>query len=82
MHIECMVMHDIQNLFLIFFYQLGLLSPLPSGEKEVSQTPHSHYQLENHSYNTEVGICRNLLGDWESRTPTYPLVIPFQVIPL
>ena len=24
-----------------FFYKLGLLSPLPSGENEVSQTPHS-----------------------------------------
>ena len=40
MHIECMVMHDVQNESLIFFYQLGTLSPLPSGEKEVSQTPH------------------------------------------
>ena len=40
MHIECMVMHDVQNEFLLIFYQLGTLSPLPSGEKEVSQTPH------------------------------------------
>ena len=40
MHIECMVMHDVQNESLVFLYQLGTLSPLPSGEKEVSQTPH------------------------------------------
>ena len=40
MHIECMVMHDVQNESLVFFYQLGLLSTLPSGENEVSQTPH------------------------------------------
>ena len=40
MHIECTVMHDVQNESLVFFYQLGLLSPLPSGENEVSQTPH------------------------------------------
>ena len=33
-------MHDVQNESLVFFYQLGLLSPLPSGENEVSQTPH------------------------------------------
>ena len=39
MHIECMVMHDVQNESLVFLYQLGTLSPLPSGEKEVSQTP-------------------------------------------
>ena len=31
---------------LIFFYQLGLLSPLPSGEKEVSQTPHLEITTE------------------------------------
>ena len=41
MHIECMVMHNVQNESLVFFYQLGLLSTLPSGENEVSQTPHS-----------------------------------------
>ena len=35
-----MVMHDVQNESLVFLYQLGTLSPLPSGEKEVSQTPH------------------------------------------
>ena len=35
-----MVMHDVQNESLLFLYQLGTLSPLPSGEKEVSQTPH------------------------------------------
>ena len=40
MHIECMVMHDVQNESLVFLYKLGTLSPLPSGEKEVSQTPH------------------------------------------
>ena len=40
MHIQCMVMHDVQNEFPLIFYQLGTLSPLPSGEKEVSQTPH------------------------------------------
>ena len=40
MHIECMVMHYVQNEFLLIFYQLGTLSPLPSGEREVSQTPH------------------------------------------
>ena len=40
MHIECMVMHDVQNESLVFLNQLGTLSPLPSGEKEVSQTPH------------------------------------------
>ena len=44
MHIECMVMHDVQNESLVFLYQLGTLSPLPSGEKEVSQTP--HYSLD------------------------------------
>ena len=33
-------MHDVQNESLVFLYQLGTLSPLPSGEKEVSQTPH------------------------------------------
>ena len=44
MHIECMVMHDVQNESLVFLYQLGTLSPLPSGEKEVSQTPHSVIQ--------------------------------------
>ena len=43
MHIECMVMHDVQNESLVFLYQLGTLSPLPSGEKEVSQTPHRLY---------------------------------------
>ena len=43
MHIEFMVMHDVQNESLVFLYQLGTLSPLPSGEKEVSQT--SHYSL-------------------------------------
>ena len=37
-----MVMHDVQNESLVFLYQLGTLSPLPSGEKEVSQTPHYH----------------------------------------
>ena len=40
MHIESVVMHDVQDEFLLIFYQLGTLSPLPSGEKEVSQTPH------------------------------------------
>ena len=45
MHIECMVMHDVQNESLVFLYQLGTLSPLPSGEKEVSQTPHSAKQI-------------------------------------
>ena len=44
MHIECMVMHDVQNESLVFLYQLGTLSPLPSGEKEVSQTPHFGFQ--------------------------------------
>ena len=47
MHIECMVMHDVQNESLIFFYQLGTLSPLPSGEKEVSQTPHTFNIVPN-----------------------------------
>ena len=45
MHIECMVMHDVQNESLVFFYQLGLLSPLPSGENKVSQTPHCAAKL-------------------------------------
>ena len=45
MHIECMVMHDVQNESLVFLYQLGTLSPLPSGEKEVSQTPHWYVYL-------------------------------------
>ena len=35
-----MVMHVVQNESLVLIYQLGTLSPLPSGDKEVSQTPH------------------------------------------
>ena len=41
-----MVMHDVQNKFLLIFYQLGTLSPLPSGEKEVSQTPHCFLKVD------------------------------------
>ena len=51
MHIECMVMHDVQNESLVFFYQLGLLLPLPSGENEVSQTPHSVPSVTHRLFN-------------------------------
>ena len=42
MHIECMVSHCVQNKFIQFFYQSADTLPLPSGEKEVPQTPHSN----------------------------------------
>ena len=58
MHIECMVMHDVQNESLVFFYQLGLLSPLPSGENEVSQTPHYGYNPQESMTN-----ALSILGD-------------------
>ena len=44
------------------FYQLGTLSPLPSGEKEVSQTPHCmpSYDFDNH---TLCITCRGQVCD-------------------
>ena len=45
-----MVMHDVQNESLVFLYQLGTLLPLPSGEKEVSQTPPLNLKVCNRNY--------------------------------
>ena len=61
MHIECMVMHDVQNESLVFLYQLGTLSPLPSGEKEVSQTPHCKWTTATLNSNYEFLTPRNYL---------------------
>ena len=64
MHIECMVMHDVQNESLVLFYQLGLLSPLPSGENEVSQTPHWFYSYMGYFSNRhfKCTVDKNLKG--------------------
>ena len=40
--------------FFFFFYQLGILSPVPPGEKEVSQTPH---------YCTRMFVYKKFHGD-------------------
>ena len=61
MHIECMVMHDVQNESLVFLYQLGTLSPLPSGEKEVSQS-----ERGGMNFHLILRSCRNSLTEKSS----------------
>ena len=64
MRIECMVMHDVQNESLVFLYQLGTLSPLPSGEKEVSQTPHCKeikLQREEEYHENRITFTSNMI---------------------
>ena len=60
MHMEYTIMPIIQNEITLIFYQKVESSLLPSGEREISQTPHSHENeslsksFETHNYTPEV----------------------------